>query len=174
MDNSFTYIICSDDRTNTTLPAAGEGILYNVLFGGFSEQYDDYMCEVTSFSLTAGIPLQSTYYMFCAENLSENGYFCRNILTSKECVVAVVPLNAVQDSYIQSDGASIRFRVNNCRIRKQVTFFFLKPNFTPVLCGTEINIPIPANQAANPPTLEIPVETKWLLKLRMYPIEKGK
>ena len=145
----------------------------NVMFGGFSEQYDDFMCEVTSFSKTAGLPLQSTYYMFCAENLSENGYFCRNILTSKECVVAVVPLNAVQDSYIQSDGASIRFRVNNCRMRKQVTFFLLKPSFTPVLCGTEINIPIPA-QVGPPAVAEIPVETNWLLKLRMYPIEKGK
>jgi hypothetical protein len=57
---------------------------------------------------------------------------------------------------------------------KQVTFFFLKPDFTNVLCGTEINIPIAANPGANPPTLEIPVETKWLLTLRMSPIEKGK
>ena len=173
MDNSFTYMICSDDRTNTILPAAGNGILYEVMFGGFSEQYDDYMCEVISFSATAGLPLLSTYYMFCAENLSESGYFCRNMLTSKECILGMLPLNAVQDAYIQSDSGHVRFRVNNCRMRKQVTFFFLKPNFTPVLCGTEINIPIPA-QAGPPPVAEIPVETKWLLKLRMYPIEKGK
>ena len=173
MDNSFTYMICSDDRTNAILPAAGNGILYEVMFGGFSEQYDDYMCEVVSFSVTAGIPLLSTYYMFCAENLSESGYFCRSILTSKECILGMLPLNAVQDAYIQSDSGHVRFRVNNCRMRKQVTFFFLKPNFTPVLCGTEINIPIPA-QAGPPPVAEIPVETKWLLKLRMYPIEKGK
>jgi hypothetical protein len=174
MDNSFTYIICSDDRTNTTLPPAGDGIYYNIMFGGFSEQYDDYMCEVTSFSATAGLPLTSTYYMFCAENLSESGYFCRNILTSKECILGMLPLNAVQDAYIQSDSGHIRFRVNNCRMRKQVIFYFLKPNFTSVLCGTEINIPIPGNPAAQPPVPETPVETKWLLKLRMYPIEKGK
>ena len=29
-----------------------------------------------------------------------------------------------------------------------------------------------ANPGANPPTLEIPVETKWLLTLKMTPIEK--
>ena len=89
MDNSFTYMICSDDRTNAILPAAGNGILYEVMFGGLSEQYDDYMCEVVSISVTAGIPLQTTYYMFCAENLSESGYFCRSILTSKECILGI-------------------------------------------------------------------------------------
>ncbi len=172
--NSFTYVICSDDRTNTTLPAAGNAIFYDVVFGGFSEQYDDYICEVISFAISGGVPLASTYWMLYAENLAENGYFCQTKLSRKECIMAVLPLNAVQDAYIQSDGGSIKFRVNNCRTQKQVTFSFLKPNFTPVLCGTEINIPIPANPAAIPPTPEIPVETKWLLTLRMTPIERGK
>jgi hypothetical protein len=173
MDNSFTYIICSDDRNNTILPAAGNGVFYEINFGGFSEQYDDYICEVLSFSMTAGLPLTSTYYMFCADGLAENGYFCRNVFSSKDCILSVVPLNAVQDAYIQSDGGSVKFRVNNCRIRKLINFFFLKPNFTSVLAGTEINIPIPA-QVGPPAVPEIPVVTKWLLKLRMYPIEKGK
>jgi hypothetical protein len=164
MDNSFTYIISNTDRTND-LPAAGLGIVYDVNFGGFSEQYDDYMCEVVSFAITAGITTANTYWMFCVENLCENGYFCKNKLTPKECVLSVLPLNAVQDAYIQSDGGNIRFRVNNCRMTKQVTFFFLKPDFTNVLCGTEINIPI----AGDPP---VPVETKWLLTLKMTPIEK--
>ena len=167
MDKSFTYIICSDDRSNKILPVAGEGIFYDIKFGGFSEQYDDYMCEVLSLSITAGLPLITSYYMLCADGLSENGYFCKNVLSSKDCILAVVPLNAVQDSYIQSDGGSVKFRVNNCRVSKLVGFFFLKPNFTSVLCGTEINIPI-----AGPPVVE--VETKWLLKLRMTPIEKVK
>ena len=165
--NSFTYVICSDDRTNTTLPTAGYGIYYDVVFGGFSEQYDDYMCEVISFALTAGVPLVSTYWMFCADNLAENGYFCQTKLSRKECILSTIPLNAVQDAYIQSDGGSIKFRVNNCRMQKQVTFFFLKPGFTSVVCGTEINIPIAG-------TPETPVETKWLLTLKMTPIEKGK
>ena len=167
MDNSFTYIICSDDRNNTTLPAAGNGVFYDINFGGFSEQYDDYICEVISFSISAGLPLTSTYYMLCAENLAANGYYCRNVLSNQDCILTVFPLNAVQDAYIQSDGGSVRFRVNNCRVTKRVNFFFLKPNFSAVLAGTEINIP-----TAGPPVVEN--ETKWLLKLRMYPIEKGK
>ena len=173
MDNSFTYMICSDERNNTTLPAAGNGMFYEINFGGFSEQYDDYICEVISFSISAGLPLSSTYYMLCAENLAANGYYCRNVLSNQDCILTVFPLNAVQDAYIQSDGGSVRFRVNNCRMRKVVNCFFLKPNFSAVLAGTEINIPIPA-QVGPPAVAEIPVETKWLLKLRMYPIEKGK
>ena len=172
MDNSFTYMISNTDRTND-LPVAGQNIFYDIKFGGFSEQYDDYICEVVSFAITAGIATANTYWMFGVENLCENGYFCKNKLTPKECVLSVIPLNAVQDAYIQSDGGNIRFRVNNCRITKQVTFFFLKPDFTNVLCGTEINIPIPA--VVGPPAVaEIPVETRWLLTLRMSPIEKGK
>ena len=167
MDNSFTYIISSDDRTNKVLPVAGLGIFYDVNFGGFSEQYDDYMCEVVSFALTAGIVASSTYWMFCAENLAETGYFAQTILTRKESILSILPLNAIQDAYIQSDGGNIKFRVNNCRQQKQVTFFFLKPNFTSVVCGTEINIPLVGSP-------EIPVETKWLLTLRMTPIERGK
>ena len=172
MDNSFTYIISNTDRTNA-LPAAGLGIIYDIDFGGFSEQYDDYMCEVVSFALTAGIATANTYWLFCAEHLCENGYFCKNALKKRECILSVLPLNAVQDAYIQSDGGNIRFRVNNCRVQKRVNFFFLRPDFTEVLCGTEINIPIPA--VVGPPAVpEIPVETKWLLTLKMSPIEKGK
>ena len=172
MDNSFTYMISNTDRTND-LPVAGQNIFYDIKFGGFSEQYDDYMCEVVSFAITAGIATANTYWMFGVENLCENGYFCKNKLTPKECVLSVIPLNVIQDSYIQSDGGKIRFRVNGCRMTKQVTFFFLKPDFTNVLCGTEINIPIPA--VVGPPAVaEIPVETRWLLTLRMSPIEKGK
>ena len=37
MDKSFTYIICSDDRSNKILPVAGEAIFYDINFGGFSE-----------------------------------------------------------------------------------------------------------------------------------------
>ncbi len=80
----------------------------------------------------------------------------------------MLPLNAVQDAY------SNTIRVNNCRMRKQITFFFLKLNFMAVLCATEIIIPIPGNSAVEPPIPETLVETKWLLKLRMYPIEKAK
>ena len=160
MDNSFIYMISSDDRTNTTLPVAGQNIFYDFNFGGFSEQYDDYICEVVSFALTGGITAASTYLILCAENLCENGYFCSKMLSRKECVLSVIPLNAVQDAYIQSDGGNISFRVNNCRVSKQITLFIVKPDFSAAVVGTEVN-------AGG-------IETKWILTLRMRPIEKGK
>ena len=161
--NTFTYVICSDDRTNTTLPAAGEAVFYDVDFGDFSEEYDDYMCEVVSFTLMSGIVIAQAYWMLCAKNLTENGYFCKSKLSPKDCVLVLMPLTALQEALIQSDGGYSKIRINNCRSIKQVTFTLLKPDFTPVLCGTEINIP-PG---------QTPVETNWLLVLKMTPIEKG-
>ena len=160
MDKSFTYIISSQDRTNTTLPANGATLYYDIDFGGFSEQYEDYMCEVISFALTAGTPGTASYLMFCAEKLAENGYFCKNKLSPNECILSVVPLSAAQDSFIQSDGSNIRFRVNKCRVQRRITFFFLKPDFTQAIVGTDLNIG--------------GVETRWLLTLKMTPIERGK
>ena len=166
MDKSFTYTIASRERTNTTLPASGEAVFYDVDFGGFSEEYDDYMCEVQSFTLMSGIVTTQVYWMLCAKNLNNNGYFCKNKLSQRDCVLALMPLSPLQEALIQSDGGYSKIRVNNCRSIKQITFTLLKPDFTPVLCGTEINIPI-----AGPPI--VPVETNWLLVLKMTPIEKG-
>ena len=166
MDKSFTYTIASRERTNTILPAAGEAVFYDVDFGGFSEEYDDYMCEVQSFTLMSGIVTTQVYWMLCAKNLNNNGYFCKNKLSQRDCVLALMPLSPLQEALIQSDGGYSKIRVNNCRSIKQITFTLLKPDFTPVLCGTEINIPI-----AGPPI--VPVETNWLLVLKMTPIEKG-
>ena len=89
MDNSFTYMISSDDRTNTTLPAAGFGIQYDVNFGGFSEQYEDYMCEVVSFALTGGVTAGSTYWMFCVENLSESVIFVKRHFQKRMCIINI-------------------------------------------------------------------------------------
>ena len=167
MDKSFTYTISSRERTNTILPAAGEAVFYDVDFGGFSEEYDDYMCEVQSFTLMSGIVTTQVYWMLCAKNLNNNVYFCKNKLSQRDCVLALMPLSPLQEALIQSDGGYSKIRVNNCRSIKQITFTLLKPDFTPVLCGTEINIPI-----AGPPI--VPVETNWLLVLKMTPIEREK
>jgi hypothetical protein len=156
--NSFTYMISSQDRTNT-LPAAGFGIVYDINFGGFSEQYDDYMCEVISFAATSGFTAATNYWIICAENLAETGYFCRSKLSPRECILSILPLNATQDAFTQSDGGNIKFRINKCRVQREITFFILKPDFTPAVVGTDINIG---------------TETRWLLTLKMTPIEKGK
>ncbi len=173
-DKSFTYMICSDDRINNiagknavneNLPGNGELMEYQINFGGFSEQYDDYECEVQSFALTGGVTLQTSYFLLLAEGLNSDGYFLPSLLSRDMCIVSIVPLNAVADSYIQSDSGSIKFRVNNCRIPKLVKFLFLKPDYTPALSVTDINTIV----AGNPP---VQTETRWILTLRMTPIQK--
>lgn len=156
-DKSFIYMICSDDRTNTVLPADTFPMFYTVDFGGFSEQYNDYMCEVVSFAMTNGFPANSTYLMFASDNLGDSGYFCKNKLSPKDNILSIIPMNAITDAYIQSDGGgTIMFRVNNCRQPKQVTFYFLKPDFSLAITGTDVNV--------------TSVETKWILTLKMTPI----
>ena len=166
-DKSFTYMICSDDRINNipnrgalnaNLPGANELMEYRINFGGFSEQYDDYMCEVMSFAMTSGFVAANTYWLLYAENLASNGYFLPSLLSRNACICSIVPLNALQDASIQSDSGTIKFRVNNCRVPKLVDFFFLKADYQPVLSVTDVN----ANNA----------ETKWILTLRITPIEK--
>ena len=79
-DESFTYMISSDERTNSTGTDAGDLTnFYDIKFGGFSEPYDNYKVEVISFAAVSGFPVAaSNYYFFTAENLTDNGYFCSN------------------------------------------------------------------------------------------------
>jgi hypothetical protein len=66
-----------------------------------------------------------------------------------------LPLNAVQDSYIQSDGGAGKFTVKNCRVPKMIRFKWLKSDFTPAITALDVN-----NGA---------VETKWILTLKLTP-----
>jgi hypothetical protein len=154
-DEAFTYVICSDDRTNN------EAIYnyYDVKFGGFSEPYNDYKVEVISFCAFNGFPNPaSNYYFFTCEGLANNGYFCSNkVLPSNDIILSILPLNALQDAYIQSDG-NVVFNVKNCRISKNVRFKWLKSNFTEAIGGTDINVTLNGG------------ETKWVLTLKMTPI----
>jgi hypothetical protein len=170
-DKSFTYMICSDDRINNiagkgaineNLPAVNEIMEYRINFGGFSEQNDDYMCEVMSFAMTGGFFAANTYWLLYAENLASNGYLLPSLLSRNGSICAIVPLNALQDASIQSDNKTIKFRINNCRIPKLVDFFFLKADYTPALSVTDVNTIANAVQT----------ETRWILTLKMTPIEK--
>ena len=154
-DEAFTYVICSDDRTNNLIDPVNLTNFYDVRFGGFSEQYNDYQVEVVSFGAASGFPNTiHNYYYFTCEGLANNGYFCSNrVLPTNDVIISILPLTALQDAYIQSDG-NIIFNVKNCRIAKNVRFKFLKSDFT-TPGTTEIN-----NGA----------ETKWVLTLKLTPI----
>jgi len=153
--NSFTYVISSDDRTNT-----GENpAYYDIDFGGFSEPFDNYIVDVVSFGAVQGFPAAaSNYYYFVAENLANNGYLNTKKLTNREAIIAILPLNAVQDSYIQSDGGSISFQIINARAKKTVRFKFIKQDFSTPVNETDFNV-------------GVGIDTKWFLVLRLTPIE---
>ena len=150
---SFTYVISSDERTNSDAVAS----FYDFNFGGFSEPYDDYYVEVISFATVGGITVANTYLLFVAENLASDGYFCTRKLSNREAILAILPLSAVQDSYIQSDGGAGKFTVKNCRVPKNIRFKWLKSDFTPAVTLTDVNSG---------------GETRWILTLRLTPKNK--
>ena len=152
-DESFTYMISSDERTNDLDPFYLTNF-YDLKFGGFSEPYEEYKVEVLSFACAGGIPVTTSYFIFVVENLDSDGYFCAKKLTNKQIVLAQVPLNAVSDSFIQSDGGAISFKIKNSRNVKNVRFSFLTSSFT-----------IPDVDAINNTT-----ETRWILTLKLTPI----
>ena len=154
--NSFTYVISSDERTNT----AGNQIFYDIDFGGFSGKNQDYNCEVLSFSIngrTTATPREIGYLMFMCKNLNDDGFFMVRKISNRDCLISIVPLSAVIDASCQADGSvGISFKVYNCQMRRPVKFKFLKPDFTTPTSTTEINIG---------------AETRWLLVLRLTPID---
>jgi hypothetical protein len=154
--NSFTYVISSDERTN----AGANQIFYDIDFGGFSGKNQDYNCEVLSFSIngrTTALPAEIGYFLFMCENLNDDGIFMVRKISNRDCLISIVPLSAVIDAACQADGSTgISFKVNQCQMRRPVRFKFLKPDFTTPTSGTEINVG---------------AETKWVLVLRMIPIE---
>ena len=88
--------------------------------------------------------------------MTDNGYFCSNkVLPTNDAILCILPLNALQDAYIQSDGGNVIFKVKNCRIAKMVRFKWLKNDFSIPTTTVEINNT---------------VETRWVLTLRMTPI----
>ena len=151
-DEAFTYVICSDDRTNNLIDVVNLTNFYDVKFGGFSEQYKDYRVDVISFGAVGGFPAAAqNHFFFTCEGLANNGYFCSNkVLPTNDVILSILPLNALQDAYVQSEG-NIIFNVINCRIAKTVRFKFLKADFSPA----------DVNNGA---------ETKWVLTLRLTPI----
>ena len=154
---SFTYVISSNERTNTAVQQTA----YNIDFGGFGGDYRDYHCEVLNLYISGQItatPTQTGYFLFTCENLNDNGIFINNKLTGRECLISVVPLTATIDAISQGDGSTgVIFRVNNCQMKRPVIFKFYRPDYS--LVQNTIDINVGANQA----------ETRWVLVLKMTP-----
>lgn len=153
-DESFTYSISSNERTNDPLDPIYLTNFYDINFGGFNEPYEEYKVDVLSFACSGGIPVGTAYYIFVAENLDSDGYFCRKMLAKREVLITKLPLNAISDAFIQSDSGSVSFKIKNARNVRKVRFSFLKADFT-----------VPDVDAINHDG-----ETRWILSLKMTPI----
>ena len=154
-DESFTYSISSNERTNSQGVEIGNlTYFYDIKFGGFNEPYEEYKVDVLSFACSGGIPIGTAYYIFVAENLDSDGYFCRKMLNNREVLITKLPLNAISDAFIQSDSGSVSFKIKNARNVRNVRFSFLKSDFT-----------VPAVD-----TINHEGETRWILSLKMTPI----
>ena len=145
---AFNYTISSDDRTNTD----PDQIYYDINFGNLNSKYNNFQIEVVNCVLSGDVDNTIGYFIFTVEGLHENGVFCRTLLSSNQAVLCVIPTNA--DILMSNGGAS--FRANNLKMTKKITFRLLNPDFTAVSDGSDINTS---------------AETKWLLTLRLIPIE---
>jgi hypothetical protein len=151
---SFMYVISSDEKTNTLATT----YFYDIEFGGFATNHQNYQCEVISFSINGNVsatPTSIGYFLFMCEDLADDGIFMVKKISNRDCLISMCPLYAVGDAFVQSDGSrGITFRVNKCQTKKNVRFKFIKPDFT-TPSVTELNVG---------------GETKWILVLRMTPL----
>ena len=157
--NSFTYVISSDERKNTD----ANQIYYDIDFGGFPGIAKTYNCEVLSFTINGRIhttPATIGYLMFMCENLHDDGFFMVKKISNRDCLISIMPLAAIFDAMHRHTGQSgISFKIKDCQMRRPIRFKWLKPDFTEVISGTDINVGF---------------ETKWALVLKITPIIENK
>ena len=149
MDESFNYVISSDDRVDLT-PNQN---FYEIDFGGFNTPYENYNIEVVQCILNGNVLSSNGYIMLIVQNLADNGVFCPQILDANQAIVSVISTNI--DGLISN--SNITFRSNNCRMIKRVRFSLHNPNFNECVSGTDINIG--------------GIETRWVLTLKLSPIK---
>ena len=156
ISNSFTYIISSNDRTNSIGTNTNT---YDIDFGGFYEPYETYNIEILNVLLTENTLQNNSTLLLVANDLAYNGYFCTTSLTtsknstlSKPAIIAIIPLLANVDMY-NSGSSGIAFIVKNCRFKRKIRFKLIKQDFSDAIDGTDINI--------------AGVETKWYLTMRV-------
>ena len=151
MDESFNYVISSDDRTNNVDQLTN---FYEIDFGGFNTTYSDFNIEVVQVILNANVLSSNGYVILIAQDLNDGyGRFCPKIMDGSQAIIGVISTNI--DGLISN--SNITFRSNNCRMIKRVRFSLHKPNFHPCVSGTDINVG--------------GIETRWVLTLKMTPIK---
>ena len=154
MDTTGTinYVFSSDDRTNSIGTPTN---VYNIDFGGFNSEYNDFYCEIIQIVLSGNVLGTNGYLYLVAEDLaSGQDRFCSSILNNNEAILGVISTNI--DSLMTN--TNISFRTRDVRVPKRITFKLLKPNFSYCVSGTDINI--------------AGIETRFVVSMRLIPIKK--
>ena len=127
---SFTYTISSIEKQNTDYLGT-----FHIDVGGLNENFDNYSCEVLSFMVDGYFLTTNGFLLFIAENLSDDGYFCRGKLPSNQTIISHVSLNARS---LNSVGNT--FEIKNIRVKRRVVFSFLTPDLVPAVDELDINL----------------------------------
>ena len=152
MDNSFIYTICSEERLDLE---TDEPIEYDLFFGGFSSQYENFRVEIIGMNFTIGFnDVIDRYLIVALDNLSSNGVFSRELAGSSSVLFPITVSSADSAEYITN--GNVFFNVDNCRMEKQFKMRILLPSLVPVEAG------INYHTAANP--------TEWFLTMKITPI----
>ena len=157
---SFTYIISSNDRTNSTGTNTNT---YDIDFGGFYSNCNDYYIEILNVLFSENTLQSNSMLFLVANDLADVGYFCPASMNSsknsglvKPTIIGLVPLLANIDMFNSGSGG-ISFVVKNIRIKRRIRFKIILQDYTDAISGTDINI--------------AGAETKWYVTMRVTPIE---
>ena len=151
MENSFIYTISSFERLNTE----DEPVEYDLNFGGFGSQYDNFKVEIIGMNFTMGCdPDLNRYFIVALDGLASDGVFCQGIVGSSSVLFPVTLSNVGSAEYITN--SHIFFKVDNCRTARQIKMRILLDNFEPVVADTNIH-----NE---------PINTEWFLTMKVTPI----
>ena len=142
---SFTYMICSQEKTNT------EGTYYDIDFGGFGNNNENYKIDVINFIVNDTLLESHGYMVFLCENLADDGSFCTSLLNGNQSILTTVSTEI--NSLMATNGST--FIARNCKQKKRVRFKFVNPDLSDVVDTTDINVG---------------ADTNWVLTLKMTSI----
>jgi hypothetical protein len=143
---SFNYVISSTEKVN-----AGTGVVYDIDLGNLNNSHDEYLVEVLDLSIDGKVLNSAGYIILTAENFAENGFFCRNKLSTNESIIAAINVN---DNVLYGVGGT-KFKAKGFRMKKRVRFNMRKFDLDLAVSGTDINVG---------------GDSEWLLTLKMTPI----
>ena len=147
MDNSFIYTICSEE----VISANNDPIEYNLNFGGFGSQYDNFKVEIIGFDFNSNFDYTNDKYLLVAfDNLASSGVFSRSIIGSRSVLIPVTIVDPLSARYLAN--GNIFFNVDRCRIPREIKMRILSSDLKTVSVD-------PTNGA------------DWFLTMKVTPIE---